>query len=454
MPEVSDISQVAQAVPDEPVNKPTNRKSYQFLVYLVIFLFGTVFGFFLNDRIIKSNVTEERNIQEKSSMITGASSAPQTGVDESKLALISHLPNFDSLTVRDLPNMIDTRGVYEYNGRYIVASVDRLVEYDSKSEMIVRTNNPTVLPCIFSTAIIGDNLYVTCNKVVLDVNGNTTGKSTLVRLNLTSGSITNRYFETDAKPRINFWVTSLGTDLWGSSWDGVFKMDTTTQKVVEYSSQSIGYPNCRPGRIYIKNNAVRVQITNGSDCPGGVAEYDTNTNTWKQLPDSNEAVQAVNEVPKVEGKTLPLYVAVSPRIDDLYYLFANDAVYTVSRMGFPIKFKKLNSTIDSVAEPVVYISPDKQYSLIIGLVDGMGGNTLAQTLPIYLITMQTGAVYNLTSSYTQDLGPTNTIIQTSSQGFTFTTQPHGVLIIGKNNKNLFATVDFPSHSLIFPVSNP
>jgi hypothetical protein len=447
MPEEPVVVQDPQPVAVIPVSPPVAKKPFRFLLYFFILFFGTVLGFIIHDRITGGTNPEKEIISEKPSVTPKPS-------DTSDLALIPYIPNFDSLTVEDLPNMTDTRGIYPYNSRYIVASVGKVIEYDDKSEMIVRVNNPSVLPCIFSTALIGDNLYVTCNDVNVDANGKWIGKATLSRINLTSGKITKRYFESDTKTRINFWVTSLGTDLWGSSWDGVFKMDTITDTVTEYSSQSLGFPNYRPSNIYVKDNALRVHFAGGDNNPGSVEVYDANSDSWKQLPDSYEAVHAVNEAPSVGGKSFPYYVAVSPRFDDMYYVYARDAVYTLKRSGFPVKFKNLVGTIGSIIEPSVYVSADKQYSVIIGSVDGMGGDTLASQLPTYLIAMQTGVVYNLTGSYTNDLGPTNTITQTAEQGFTFTPQPQGVLIKEKENQNLFATVDFPSHTLTIPNVTP
>ena len=50
-------------------------------------------------------------------------------------ALVEYIPNFETLTLVDLPNFTDFRDVYDYNEHIIVVGFNRVVEYYNKNKV-------------------------------------------------------------------------------------------------------------------------------------------------------------------------------------------------------------------------------------------------------------------------------------------------------------------------------
>src|SRR3989344_4851333 len=78
--------------------------------------------------------------------------------------LINYVPNFDKLSLDDLPHLIDYRHIHKYNNHLLITGYNKIVEYDPSSQKVIRQNNTNVLNCIYDSALIGNNLYISCNK--------------------------------------------------------------------------------------------------------------------------------------------------------------------------------------------------------------------------------------------------------------------------------------------------
>lgn len=397
---------------DEIVREPpvpqlppkTNRLSLVVAIVLVSFISGAA-GFFVAKSPAVPTALPNSTVTQ--------TQTPEPVVDPDAV-FISSLPNFDNLTIADLPNLRDTRGIFAYNSQYIVAGINRIVWYDPSSDKVVKMNNPDVLPCIYNTVLRGDYLYVACQSGNPFDNGKVVTPATLQRINLKTNRNEGNLL-TDGKQRTNITLALVGNNIWIGSWDGLERMDLESGTIVEnITVDRIGYPGCRIDRAYVKNNQLKVKMVDGTDCAGGgTAVYDQSQQTWTKGPDTIEAVQEVNSSPRVLGNEMPFYLLVSNNINGIRYLFTQDAYYTVRRGEMPQKQASFTSVLSITSEEMdtdrskyLWVSPDGVKAIIFAPMLGPGPwTTLADLLPIYSITLTDGNVTNLTSGYTHPLTP-------------------------------------------------
>jgi len=363
-------------------------------------------------------------------------------------AFIREIPNFSALQATDLPYMEDTRGIYKYNDNYIITSVDRIIEFNPISKQIVRMNNPSVLGCVFSTAKVDTYLYVTCNDG--DLVGNNVGKSKMAKIDLETGKIVKVYFTDDALKRINLWITALGSIVWGSSWDGIFVLDTATDQIQNISVADIGYPGCYPDKIYVKNNKIVELITDDPHCPGGgIAQYDEQNKKWIKGPYTNESVNETNQIPTVGGYTMPRYLAVSNLVDNTYILLSEMELFTLQKNEFPkpeLVFPKPMLANGSVR---VYVEPKARFVVAVGAYQGMEEpSTLASAVTIMVIDRTTKQISYLTDQSTLPSDISLSQLWTLFQENTaFVPSDNGVQITHENAT--IATIDFSPAGVVF-----
>ena len=440
--EYKDDTQIPLSHNDEMVletKKPTHNKTLLVMICIVLVAFLLGYAIVSNRDTISSST-----LSPNPSIASTTKPTKQTQND----VFIRGIPNFGNKNMMELPNMTDTRGIYTYGDNYIVASIHRIIEFDPIQKQIVRMNNPDVLGCVHNTAKVDKYLFVTCNHT--DSKGNDLGNSKMAKIDLETGEIVKVYFANDSLKRVNLWVTALGSTVWGSSWDGIFVLDTPTDTMKTLAMADIGYPGCRAHRIYTKNNKIIVLITDGSDCPGGgTAEYDEQKNTWIRGPYTNESVEETNQVPVVEGYKMPKYLALSDLIDDIYILVSDIGLFTLQKNEFPkqeIVFPKpilMNGPVE------VYIEPTARFVVVLGVYQMMGKpTTLSSALMIMVIDRTTKQVSYLTNQYTQPLTDRQYTVWTLFQKkIKFVPTDSGVVVTQDDTS--IATIHFSPATIIF-----
>lgn len=266
--------------------------------------------------------------------------------------LVSYVPNFDNLTLDDLPDFSDIRDVYDYNGNTLVVGYNRIVEYNTASNMYVRVNDPKVLGCINSSAKIDNFLYISCNSHYPEnkqlPNDKSVVASSVYKIDLETGKIIKKYFgnELESDPdliannefvfktkglRSNLHLGSRGNTLYMASWDGVEKMDILSGKISLYSG-----PN---------------EIKPGNELTG--IGLNSDVDWFRMNPPFKQTV----------------FKSITPLHDGKYYILASDGLYSLSDGQFP------HQIISAVVSGDVInsgITKDGRYSVFVGPAYNMG----------------------------------------------------------------------------------
>jgi hypothetical protein len=307
------------------------------------------------------------------------------------LALINYVPNFDKLNLTDLPTLIDNRNIFTYNNHMLVVGFNRIIELDPVTNSIVRINNTNVLDCVNQTAIIGNYLYIACYMQQHLPENSSLPYSILYKLNLETGKIVKTYFnKIPALPspldvqkvlenpyiyigrKANLNVVAQGPILWMSSWDGVMRMDTRTEKITSYTAKEVFHNTCLPDTIFNDNGVITVTAGTSYNevfmCKSEVVTLNSATNQWVKTS-LNEFDYVMNQRKRVEDKIsslkLPSYISISDILNGTRYLLANDGVYSLQKGAFPKKIISGEIKLNSDVKP--YVSADGRYILFFGV---------------------------------------------------------------------------------------
>ncbi|KKQ43241.1 MAG: hypothetical protein US60_C0005G0001 [Microgenomates group bacterium GW2011_GWC1_37_8] len=262
-------------------------------------------------------------------------------------ALVEYIPNFETLTLVDLPNFTDFRDVYDYNEHIIVVGFNRVVEYDNKNNKFIRANNPEVLGCVYDSAKIDNFLFVSCNSHFPDEKflpeTKTIIASKIYKIDLNTGKIVKQYFGNELLidpsidqhsasvfktkgARSNLILGSRNNILYMGSWDGVEKMDIVSEKITLYS-----HPN---------------ELKPGNELSGiGLGSPGTD---WFAM---NPPIKP------------PVFKSISPLHNGKYYILASEGVHSLAEDQFPQKI--INVEIEGSLNKSTF-SQDGRYLVFIG----------------------------------------------------------------------------------------
>ncbi len=269
---------------------PTKPKKIYFFVLGVI-LFFIALGFFVLQSKSKNQLTStnETLISPTPEVIK---ENPYLDIQkiEIKNALVPYVPNFDNLSLSDLPNISDVRAAYSYNSHVILVGSSNIIELDPKTNEIIRVANTSIFDCFYYSIKIENDLYLACNE---------TGKLKLqgiYKLDLKTGNVIKSY-----KPKLGVDFTNLnialsGKTVWGGAQNGVIKIDTVTNDVSFYPSEKFNYfANCP--WYNVGANDANVWVTpQASDCVG-VSVYNNLTDSWENYPNNVfESVCQINPI--------------------------------------------------------------------------------------------------------------------------------------------------------------
>lgn len=184
--------------------------------------------------------------------------------------LVSAVPHFADLKLSDLPNIYDIRGIFNYKKDLIIVSTSGIIEYNPKTNTIVRQNDPRVFNCINYGTVIANKLYVACNQQPPSVSV----------INLDTGKLEKTYTQGSAV-LASVSVTSSGDTLWVGATNEVIRVNTKNDIMETYSPGILGLPVCKDFYVYSYNKTV--WTTCGYDAKSGISIYDEVTNTWKSF---------------------------------------------------------------------------------------------------------------------------------------------------------------------------
>lgn len=319
-----------------------------------------------------------------------------------EIALISTVDNFETLSLDDLPNFTDIRNVYPYKSSLIIVGAKKVMEYDPLTKTILRINTST-LACAHASAKIDNFLYVGC------FINNWQSPSRIYKVNLESGEIENTY-EADKLtgwPLINISLASQGKILWGSSREGVFKLDTISNKVDLYELASLKFQQSREDStiicravalIAVENNQVKVFEGNCDK----TSIYNEQNNNWDISTEKASLPTRINKSEKDFKIDIPNFVAYSEIIGNKRYLFADDGIYILYKNALPTKLFDTSITYMSYA-PRAYITKNNDYALLVDNAYSIGESysdkLLVDTISVNLINLETGEVTNLVKNH-------------------------------------------------------
>jgi len=180
--------------------------------------------------------------------------------------LIDHVPNFDNLDLKDLPQInpsgsIYTNAAFMYDGNILI--VDQgVIEYDLKKKQIIRMNDTSKFNCVNTSILIKDMLYIFCHGnfspgdnylqkrgvYVLDLKKNAITKAYYDRFgsnnNLEGGDLSMLFNQTkqqtDLPVFINVSLGYYGGMLWLGTRNGVVRVNPSNDQMKFYHASELG----------------------------------------------------------------------------------------------------------------------------------------------------------------------------------------------------------------------
>lgn len=296
--------------------------------------------------------------------------------ESEKEVLVKEIPNFDNLKLNDLPIFSDVRSVYKYGENVIAVGYSKIAEFDSISKKFVRVNKNESFGSIDSGVLVGDYLYISGNRP--DNNPNDfPPKRMIYKIDLRTGMLAKTLFADDPRRFANLALTEQGGEIWGSSWDGVLRINPqndTVIKIYDYNELGLKEPSC-PFNIFVKDNILTV-FSNCYDT--GFSRYNEVTDEWtyKKETDTNDA----REYPKMInrrfpdfGLDLPAFSYISNKVNNKYYIFSDKGVYVLKRGQFPefltdakVKGSYAVGEVGEDVRPKIYVTKDERFIVLIG----------------------------------------------------------------------------------------
>ncbi|HBQ51280.1 hypothetical protein A3B42_02945 [Candidatus Daviesbacteria bacterium RIFCSPLOWO2_01_FULL_38_10] len=385
--------------------------------------------------------------------------------------LINYVPNFDKLSLNDLPHFIDYRQIHKYNNHLLIVGYNKIVEYDPDSQKIIRQNNTNVLDCINDSALVGTSLYISCyERQDLPQNSSLT-YSVLYKIDLPNSSIVKTYFseipplpnpfdirkDLENNPhvydgrKINLSLASQGFILWMSSWDGVMQMDITTDYIKTYAKQDIYKNQCFPEAIFNDNDTITLTASIGAYCKGNISIFNNKNKQWEEIPVDQDKYIKEHGLYSVINKPIvkfPTFISISPKVNEKYYLLASDGVYSLASGEFPVKVfdgkisDELSLRSYSDVNMQSYLSQDKRYIIFMRAV-GRGPSLkvplISSILDVYLVDLQKLALTNLMEAKEFNTQTTSKIEEIRDKMInSYTEEKNGILFFKdhSNNKTL------------------
>lgn len=372
--------------------------------------------------------------------------------NDENLALVAYIPNFNSLQMSNFPNFTDVRGVYPYEKNIILTGRNAIAEYDPAKDQVVRTLNTRIIKSVFSTAIIGNNLYVVSVPELVTTGQWTDSTPVIYKLDLVTGKVTTAYFgkqdldPTTKLPKLtNLYITSKGKYLYASSYEGVMRIDTETKTIYTYPEAKVGFPGTCVTHIATKND----QVVGLINCQSrlGIIELDEQTDTWKYRDAPSEEFSSyINKRLTDVHYPLPTYTYKTLLTNNKYYIFADKGVYLLEENKMPVFYKPI--IVDQLFDieknrSKMYLTKDERYIALFGPVI-CGPGPACPVVDIIGVDLQTNKVVGLLQKNTDYQKMTDTEKQNLAEKIavaSVTEENDVVTLLPSQSNTPFAKID-------------
>ena len=428
-----------QPLPNVPMHKRNIFPLVIIAILVVISLLLGIGGYILGDRkVARESVSPQTN----KALPSQQPAEPMINTDT---VLKPYIVDFDNLNVTKLPNFVDVRGVYPYNGNEIVTGVDQIVEHNPAKGTLVRVLDRTKMDSVLSTAIIGDYLYVVSAPGLLSKGIMWPDLwARIYRIDLKTGKITKQYFGNPASDvhHINLSIASEGDYIWVSSNDGVFRINTKDDTMKTYGPLQLTMnPSCL-SNLFNKDNVIFTLVN--CDNKLGRLIYNKNNDSWSfEALDSKGFSGLINLRLEDLGINLPSYSHVSNVVNGKRYLFSDKGIYTLVKNQFPKLYKNVVISSSLASSPVEgpgvsgpFVTRDEKYALFVGP-QICGALPIDQCSPVIVgvLDLKTGAMEDLLKDNTiYDAMSTDNKIKLTEELSSVIAEEKGNSVIFKNEK--------------------
>lgn len=215
-----------------------------------------------------------KNFYPSSNHINSSNKSPDLNTGS---LLSEQVDNFDNLTLEDLPNLTDIRGIFRYKDKLIIGGLNRIVEYDPVQKKITRMNNK-LLGCIDDFEVVGNELFVACHN---PISNSVTNLNGIYKINLESGKLIQKFIEGENNfpGVVNATFAFKDGHLWVGAYQGVFKLNLKTNEITSYTPTQLG-TDCDWPRMYANENYVWTVPQSGGSCGAVASVYQPESDTW------------------------------------------------------------------------------------------------------------------------------------------------------------------------------
>ncbi len=324
-----------------------------------------------------------------------APSEPATFEPGEGAVFLTSVPFEDAMTVEDFPNS-ERDGSGEaavvWQDRLLVRSTSHIFEYDWDGNLLAYSDSALV-PMARDMALIGDSLFVA------------SWEEGIYEVDLTSNRVVNFYDAEDGLMNVqNLRFAVDAETLWVGTFQGVARIDTTTDEVHFYADELNVEGSAFSAAVYANGGDIWAEVYGNSYSEGGVSRYDSKTDTWTAY-----------------GPTAFMGDRWSAqRVDFLSFIVSDEGVFAAFQENGPAhevlqKFDPAqdtwNTVFESSAETFMSILPSKlparetysssyydDIAQTVSIFDGGTWKTISAPMKTYASIVHEGDAYYLLSS--------------------------------------------------------
>lgn len=195
------------------------------------------------------------------------------------------------ISILNLPNTADIKGVVSFKDSLWFSGGGSLVEYDIKSGKLISYSDLIKANCDSNVVMANNSLFTACRTDnINDAFGHTeqltskvfTGHYSIFKINPSAHEVEYIFTDKDGlKNRYNFKLTGDGDTVWVETFKGIGRIDAKTNKVSFYTTPEIdiafGIGKILPDRDYVW----------AWSADEGLALFNRSAQTWQQFADTD-----------------------------------------------------------------------------------------------------------------------------------------------------------------------
>ena len=312
--------------------------------------------------------------------------------------LYAMYPDYNNLTLDDMPDISDVRDVSEYNGHTLVVGFGKLVEYDTAANKFVRVSVDEN-PDFYDGTKIGTKYYL-----VQNLNTSTDLYPQLYVLDLETGKVELTVGGNSAELPYNLTnlsLNSLNNELWISSNAQVLRLDAESLEVKNtYNLSDLGYTGqatCDNPPILTPNkNAIEVVEF---ACKNFISTFNYETEVWDYAALNNiQPENYINQSLDDYNLDIPRFYALSKQVNNNYYTLTNKGIYKITQLTLPEVYHATPTPLELFNKNFIETSDENTFVIAsISLGEGLIGVTqdtaiLRNIIKLYTINTDTGVI--------------------------------------------------------------